>query len=693
MTTNLLLSKNLSNELSTANYMFQNKSEKLNELEGITTVNVFVGANNSGKSRFARGMMKMEQYYLISNKYKQLKNELIVTLSEIEENFTERSHISFLYHQNAKHPRLTREFELLNSKKITNQGSDINLKFDKNFISEIKNFLNSFTYNYDNDNDRIKIELKYFCGAILVIRGILNDKYVIRTNNYHSFTARLSRFGANEVSLIIEKSSKAIKIIEEILEDKIETQTPTKIYIPTLRSAKTIIGQGISTEHLYFDTLKQTYFSESNDFEKTWTSLKIFTGLDFYKEVKKVRNSKRTIRKSFEKFEQFLKKSFFNDKEIDIVALEEKRHLSFYLDDEDLEIHNLGDGIQALIVLMFPIFTAEKNSWIFIDEPELHLHPGMQRLFLEQILSNSEIKQKGLRFFITTHSNHFLDLAIPNEDVSIYSFSKLIGSKAKEHKFLIRNVKPGDSSLLTELGVNNSSVFMANCSVWVEGVTDRKYVSAFLYAYIKKVKKEYFFKEDVDYTFFQYAGSNLSHYFFTDKLNLDEKREIKELINGFAISNRIYLLADKDGPNKKSKHSFLKSISKDNKNFSYQHTQAIEIENLLSFPIIKKILIDVLNQDENIINNIHNISEDDYYQIPMGEFLNKRLGSRKGINLPKITDNSKTLNSRYKLKFANYVFEEVLSGNITWDLISQNKHAKKITMDICKFIEKYKDNR
>lgn len=55
---------------------------------------------------------------------------------------------------------------------------------------------------------------------------------------------------------------------------------------------------------------------------------------------------------------------------------------------------------------------AENNSFIFIDEPELNLHPGMQRLFFEQITLNKDITDKNLTFFITTHSNHLLDLTL-----------------------------------------------------------------------------------------------------------------------------------------------------------------------------------------------------------------------------------------------------------------------------------------
>lgn len=61
-----------------------------------------------------------------------------------------------------------------------------------------------------------------------------------------------------------------------------------------------------------------------------------------------------------------------------------------------------------------------------------------------------------------------------------------------------------------------------------------------------------------------------------------------------------------------------------------------------------------------------------------GEFLIKRLNNRKDISLPKITDDGKTINNRYKLKMANYLYDEVLANRITWNMIKENNFAEKI---------------
>lgn len=128
--------------------------------------------------------------------------------------------------------------------------------------------------------------------------------------------------------------------------------------------------------------------------------------------------------------------NFFDGKQIDIVAkfdksdnekgINESELILIHVDgdQETRKLYDLGDGIQALIVLMYKIFMAEPNSFIFIDEPELNLHPGMQRLFLEQIYSNPDLKKKNLTYIISTHSNHFLDLTIEKRMFRFTLFSK-----------------------------------------------------------------------------------------------------------------------------------------------------------------------------------------------------------------------------------------------------------------------------
>src|SRR5205807_682440 len=126
--------------------------------------------------------------------------------------------------------------------------------------------------------------------------------------------------------------------------------------------------------------------------------------------------------------------------------------------------------------LTFPLFMNEgKNLLFFCEEPELCMHPGMQRAFLKLITSD---KFANHQYFLTTHSNHFLDLTQDFDNVSIYTVQKQIAvtdKKEKDATFHIQNVSNEDRRCLEFLGVRNSSVFLSNCTIWVEGITDRRY--------------------------------------------------------------------------------------------------------------------------------------------------------------------------------------------------------------------------
>ena len=55
------------------------------------------------------------------------------------------------------------------------------------------------------------------------------------------------------------------------------------------------------------------------------------------------------------------------------------------------------------------IFTEKERCLFFIEEPDMFMHPSLQRAFLE-VLSEYDQHQ----YFITSHSNHFLDLSPKN---------------------------------------------------------------------------------------------------------------------------------------------------------------------------------------------------------------------------------------------------------------------------------------
>ncbi|WP_026730347.1 AAA family ATPase [Flavobacterium denitrificans] len=484
-----------------------------------------------------------------------------------------------------------------------------------------------------------------------------------------------------------------------------------RYYIPTLRSAHSLFrytnpGYQKIENDIFLETLN--YYYKLNN-----KKVNIFTGIHLYKEILNTRNSKREIRESFEKFEDFIGKYFFDGKKVDIVAEFNKdeslagnnnlENISVHIEGEKetRDLFRLGDGVQAIIILMYKIFMAEGDSFIFIDEPELNLHPGMQRLFLEQITNNDDLKKKNLTYIITTHSNHFLDLTIEKENVSIYSFSpKKITNGEKQ--FIIKNVNRGDNELLRNLGVNNSSVFMANCSIWVEGISDRNYIKAFLKSYCDFIKKSYP-KEDIDFAFFEYAGSNIEHYIFEDEVEKEDVEIILKDIKALSISNRIFLLADSDASKKNSKKGIrLKELEEaKTDNFIPKVVWNIrEVENLLTNEMWQEVLIELCNKtlvksnETEILLKIKKVLSEvnysDFAKKYVGEFLEQirnKMGKISSIFIlnqsayeVKSDGSFGTINNKRDLS------ELVFNANFSWEILSKNKEIENLTIEIYNFI-------
>lgn len=623
---------------------FIEEGKVLEHIPNVNNINIIVGANNSGKSRFIRNLLlagKKKVNVDSFNKYSNLLEHVI--------NLTE-----------------------LNAKTIGSRGPIIKGSLNKDFIHNIFNNLQIITpYKHSIYKD-------YF--------------------------------------YLIEDLQKDIK-------KNIDLKFSKSYYIPILRTAHSLFEKKEGEfSKIQSDIYKMTLMKNYNNFG----GVEVFTGLDLYEQILDTRNSIKETRERFQNFEAFLSKNFFEKKDIDIVAeFKYDENKSGKNDSELISIHikgekdtrklyELGDGVQALIILMYKIFMAESDSMIVIDEPELNLHPGMQRLFLEQITNNEELVDKNLTYFITTHSNHFLDLTIEKENVSIYSFNSILGEDGTK-KFQIKNVNRGNNEILQTLGVNNSSVFMANCSIWVEGISDRNYIKAFLKSYCEK-EIGFLPKEDIDFAFFEYAGSNIDHYLFNQEFEEDDTENIIKDINALALNNRIFLLADSDATTKssnKSKFNRLKKIenSKNNQFIPKIIWEVREIENLITNEIWNKILINFCNEkllkdnrdsiQEKITNALDEIDSKRFQKEYIGNFLNQirekvgKIGrdyiinksiyetKEKGKDKDKIIEFGTLTNKRY-------LSELILKENFSWEVFKKNKQIEVLSAEIYDFIKNKK---
>ncbi|TMN39775.1 hypothetical protein CWB89_18200 [Pseudoalteromonas piscicida] len=479
-----------------------------------------------------------------------------------------------------------------------------------------------------------------------------------KPNNFKTFIAALysgSRYDASVSSSSGEQSFRdiLIKLINEKFHTSVETVTTEyqtrkwpKVYIPTLRSLRQV-----AKEDLFESRTVKDYFSTSSK------NGEIFTGHSLYEDLKAHLLGSYDKRQKVREFEEYLSENFFFGNDISLVPMVDKDVV--YVkegDDEDRPIYDLGDGIQSIIILTFKVFMAEEPTMFFIEEPEHYLHAGLQRTLIETFA-----KHKEHMFFMTTHSNHFLDIAQERDDVSIQQVSRVNGETKVEPALEL-------SDVLSELGVRASSVLLANCSIWVEGVTDKLYLRTYLKKFTEELddesraKKLKSLHENLHYVFTEYQGSNITHWNFSpDESGSESQTPAKKL------SQNILLIADADIEGKGERAEILQSSLDDN----FLLLEWKEIENYIPF----EQLILTARKCWDSFNGKSNCDIDRFVNIPKNKFETKDHGIGsvleryvdKPQNLERSFFKAKSGTIKDKVKFCHTAIE-VMNESGDWKL-------------------------
>jgi hypothetical protein len=189
-------------------------------------------------------------------------------------------------------------------------------------------------------------------------------------------------------------------------------------------------------------------------------------------------------------------------------------------DGEPRSWEDLGDGIAQVIVIAMALASVEEPI-LLLEEPEIGLHPRVQRALVWALA-----ERRGTMSFVTTHSNHILDVDHPHVRVFGLACSEDGGRT-------VRALSGGDLSLLADLGIRPSSVAQANAVIWVEGPSDVIYLRRWLA--LKATK----FIEGIDYTFAMFGGALLHHTQWSDE-------DAEKLVTLLRIHPNSFLVADSD---------------------------------------------------------------------------------------------------------------------------------------------------
>ena len=182
-----------------------------------------------------------------------------------------------------------------------------------------------------------------------------------------------------------------------------------------------------------------------------------------------------------------------------------------------------GTGIHQLIILAIAALSQD-NVTFAIEEPEVHLHPLLQKRFLDFLR-----KETNNNYIITTHSPA---LIAPAEDVDVIHLKMVDGVTVPHHV----KTDAGALAALEDLGIRPSDLLQANCVIWVEGPSDRIYIKRWLELMAPDLT------EGIDYTIMFYGGRLLSHL----SLVRESDPEINHLIQLLRINQHSAIVMDSD---------------------------------------------------------------------------------------------------------------------------------------------------
>ena len=196
---------------------------------------------------------------------------------------------------------------------------------------------------------------------------------------------------------------------------------------------------------------------EHRDFS-TVDSLQILFAIKFYS----YRNERGLTKQTYENLINEIKLYFPDIDSVESGRTEDDiATLTYEEYGRKLDILYSGSGLKHFIDILLKTTISNANV-VLIDEPEMGLHPDLQRRFLSYL--HKLTKTKDIQIFMATHSPVLLNYA---DCISYYRIINLKGSRS-----VISVPKEAIHSLLSDMGIRPSDIFNQDICLLVEGSSE-----------------------------------------------------------------------------------------------------------------------------------------------------------------------------------------------------------------------------